>query len=142
MRKTETASGKLLRWRRWLRRLPRVLLIGILLWLAGDFGYSRYVAWRIAGWEKSIQRTNDGVLAGCEDFAMGSGAEAVLLVHGINDSPAVWRRMAPELAAAGWHVRAMRLPGFAEPLAGYSAHSAEKWVEAVGCRGWPVEGEP
>lgn len=124
-----TAPGA--RRRAWRLRFLRCLLFAALLLVAGDFGYSRYVAWKINSWERSIVRGPDGVLAGCDDFALGAGEEAVLLVHGINDSPAVWRRMAPVLAEGGWHVRAMRLPGFAESRESYGAHSTEDWVAAV-----------
>ncbi len=113
------------------RRLLKFLLFALLLFIGADFGYSRYVAWNIRSWEQTIERGADGVLQGCEDYSLGSGKDAVLLVHGINDSPAVWRRMAPVLAEAGWHVRAMRLPGFAEPLEGYRAHSSADWVRSI-----------
>src|SRR5687768_5379807 len=96
------------------------ILVFVGVWLLGDFLYSRIIAWRVARWETTIERHPNGVRVGCEDFTVGSGETALLLVHGINDSPAMWRKMAPRLAEQGFTCRAMRLPGFAMPLKDYA----------------------
>ncbi|MCH8922653.1 MAG: hypothetical protein IIA67_05840, partial [Planctomycetes bacterium] len=62
----------------------------IALWLAGDFLHSRVVRFRLARWERRIERDEDGVRLGCADFTLGSGETALLLVHGFGDSPAVF----------------------------------------------------
>jgi esterase/lipase len=72
------------------------------------------------------------VRVGCEDFTVGSGETALLLVHGINDSPAIYIKMAPRLAEKGFTCRAMRLPGFAMPIDDYAATTHEQWIKAIG----------
>src|SRR5690606_32080871 len=52
-------------------------------------------------------------------------------VHGINDSPAIYRKMAPRLAEKGFTCRAMRLPGFAMPIDDYAVSTHEQWVAAI-----------
>jgi esterase/lipase len=39
--------------------------------------------------------------------------------------------MAPRLAASGFHVRAMRLPGFAQPVEQYGQYSSDDWIDSV-----------
>lgn len=108
------------------------MVAGLLLaGLIGDYVYSRQVAARIRAWEAEHRRDPNGVLEGCQAFATGAGEEVILLIHGINDSPAVWKRMAPGLAASGRRVEAMRLPGFAQPLEQYANCSMEDWTNAV-----------
>jgi carboxylesterase len=117
--------------RSWLRTALLAAVAFTAAWLLGDFLYSRSIAWRMARWEASIERHPDGVRVGCEDFTVGRGETALLLVHGINDSPAIWKKMAPRLADHGFTCRAMRLPGFAMPIDQYSQTSDEAWVEAI-----------
>src|SRR5262249_23043812 len=59
------------------------------------------------------------------------GNAAILLVHGFNDSPRVYDRMAPVLAEAGFTVRVMRLPGFAVRIAETRRVRQEDWLGAV-----------
>jgi len=122
-----------------LRRLRRrligralVTLVAVaILWIAADFGYSRVVARRLARWEASVARGPDGVQAGAAAFEIGEGPCAVLLVHGIGDTPRQWRKMGPALVAEGLACRAMRLPGFGEPLEAYARATRERWTGAV-----------
>jgi carboxylesterase len=102
-----------------------------LAWLASDFLYDRVVHRRLAEWERSVERDPDGVRRGCRDFMMGSGRHAILLVHGFNDSPRVYQRMATVLAGEGYACRAMRLPGFAIPIPDTLHYRGEDWLEAV-----------
>jgi alpha-beta hydrolase superfamily lysophospholipase len=104
----------------------------VAVWILGDFLYSRVIAWRMARWEVTVERHPNGVRVGCEDFTVGKGDTALLLVHGINDSPAIYHKMAPRLAEKGFACRAMRLPGFAMPIEDYAASTHEQWVEAIG----------
>lgn len=109
--------------------LAAVGLVGV--WLVGDLLYSRIVAWRMAKWEASIERHPNGLRVGCESFTLGQGETALLLVHGINDSPAMYRKMATRLAAQGFTCRAMRLPGFAMTIEQYAATTHEQWLDAI-----------
>ena len=62
---------------------------------------------------------------------VGRGDDAVLLVHGFNNSPRLWDFIAQELAEQGYHCRAMRLPGFAMTNEQYARSTIEDWIEAV-----------
>ena len=123
-------SGKLLRSLR-----PRWFGIGaiglLLVWTAGDWMHSRKVAEELADWERTVRRDADGIAIGAEAYTVGEGPTAVLLVHGINSSPDIWKRVAPKLADAGMTVRAMRLPGFATPIEQYASARKEDWLAAV-----------
>jgi len=123
--------------KRCLRRHPRKTIAGLLslaliaAWLTGDFVYSFRVARAVKAWEATQTRDESGVIEGAQAFSMGEGETAILLVHGINASPCIWRNIAPALAAEGFAVRAMRLPGFAEPMSQYAAATKEDWLAAV-----------
>ncbi len=109
-----------------------ITLVGLVcVWLVGDFVYSLFVASRVRKWEASIERDADGVQEGCQAYAIGSGETAILLIHGINDSPQCYQRMAPVLAEEGYACRVMRLPGFALPNDRYAKATKEEWLAAV-----------
>lgn len=117
------------------RRMIQALLTVVALWLAGDFVYSRVIQWRIGRWEAGLPRDADGIREGCRPFTIGPAARdapAVLLIHGINDSPACFRDMAPRLAARGICCRAMLLPGFAISTERYAQADRHQWLAAVG----------
>jgi len=99
--------------------------------VSGDFVYSRVIHHRMRKWEAGVERTDEGVRVSCVDFTMGTGSTVLLLVHGFADSPAVYRRMAPELAAEGFTCRAIRLTPFAERLDGPTGPLLDKWLAAV-----------
>ena len=101
------------------------------VWLSGDLIYSLIVANRIQKWESSIERDDDGVQEGCRAYTIGSGETAVLLIHGINDSPQCYHKMAPALAAEDFTCRVMRLPGFALPIHRYAQATRKEWLAAV-----------
>jgi len=109
-----------------------LVLLGLAaVWLLGDWVYASVVARRIRKWEASIERDEQGVEKGCREYTVGSGETAVLLIHGINDSPRCYHRMAPALAEEGFTCRVMRLPGFAEPIERYAQATKEEWLAAV-----------
>jgi carboxylesterase len=113
-------------------KLALLVFLGLAaVWVLGDWVYSCVVARRIKNWEASLERDDEGVERGCRDYTIGSGETAVLLIHGINDSPACYRRMAPALAEEGFTCRVMRLPGFAEPVERYAQATKEQWLAAV-----------
>jgi carboxylesterase len=93
--------------------------------------YARVVGWRHARWEASVARGTDGVQVGAEAYELGGGPQALLLIHGIGDSPRQWHKLAPALAAEGLTCRAMRLPGFGEPIEALAIATRERWIDAV-----------
>jgi len=82
-------------------------------------------------WEQAVQWDRRGVRKGCEPYTIGSGRSAVLLVHGFNDSPRLYDKMAPLLAEKGFTVRVMRLPGFGERLTDGWEVDHTDWIAAV-----------
>jgi esterase/lipase len=128
--------------RRWLARGARLWrsqkrsMFGLLavlpaIWPCLDLGYALVTQQRYASWEVAIKRDADGVRDGCREFTAGNGQRALLFIHGFGDSPAVFQRMAPALAARGFTCRAMRLPHFATPLESYRQTTAAQWRQAV-----------
>lgn len=108
-----------------------VIVTLFVIWFWGDFAYSRIISAQLCKWEAGIKRDKNGVRVGCKAFTTGSGETALLLIHGINDSPKLYQQMAPLLAEEGYLVRAMRLPGFAEPVEQYAKSNRQQWIEAV-----------
>jgi esterase/lipase len=102
-----------------------------LLWLAGDLLFALLMRRQHARWEAGLVRDADGVRQGCREYTVGEGATALLLIHGFADSPAIFLRLAPALAAASFTCRVMRLPQFAMPLADYRRSTALSWRQAV-----------
>lgn len=97
----------------------------------GDLIYAGWVKRRYSKWEARVERGPDGVRRGAEAFTVGEGRVAILFVHGFGSSPAVFGRMAPALAARGYTCRAMRLPGFGEPVLRFSEKTRDDWREAL-----------
>lgn len=116
---------------KWGRRVIWALLIFVVVWFAGDFAYSRYVAYQIAKWEKNIVRDENGIQQGCQEFKIGDGPVAILFVHGFNDSPQVWRKIVPPLAEKNYTCRGIRLPGFGESVSQYRQSTTDAWLEKV-----------
>jgi len=120
------------------RRMIAKIAIGVVVvWLLGDFIYSRVVAYQVAKWEATIERDERGVWQGCGEYTLPAvqGVEdrgALLLVHGINASPRHYDKMAPALAERGYACRVMRLPGFAQPVDVYAQSRQADWIAAVG----------
>ena len=112
-------------------------LVGIVaVQLLIDAIHATYVAVSLNGWESTIERHENGVLAGCDAYSLPATGEppidaAVLLVHGINASPRHYDLIAPALAERGVACRVTRLPGFAEPLPEYAKTTADRWVASV-----------
>jgi len=119
------------------RRIRHILIACLGIYgciLLGDFAYSRIVTRRHRQWESTVKRNSDRVRAGCESFAIGTGETALLLIHGINDSPHFYYKMAPQLAKQGFACHAIRLPGFAKPTAEYAQATRQDWVAAVNAK--------
>lgn len=110
-----------------LKRIAPTLLTGLVL-VAGMLAL---VQLRYRSWERHIERTPGGIARFALPFTVGTGSEALLLVHGFGDSPRVWSDLAPALAAHGYTVHAMRLPGWGEPLSAKAHITREDWLAAV-----------
>jgi len=117
--------------RRWPKRCLWAALITIAIWVLGDFVYSWTISRRIKAWEQDVERDAEGIRIGCREYTLGNGQTAILLIHGINDSPAAYRKLAPELARDGFTCRVMRLPGFAMPVEQYAQTNRRQWIEAI-----------
>ncbi len=99
---------------------------------AADGPHARWVGRCVDRWEARQSRDADGLLNGAAAYQLGDGARGLLAVHGFADSPAVWRPMAERWAQRhGLRVRAMRLPGSAEPVCRSARVRRELWLDAV-----------
>ena len=114
-----------------LMKFALFILVPIGLIVGADFLYASWLRFRHQAWEKTVERLPNGVRVNCEAFTVGEGDTAILCVHGYADVPAVYRTMAPELAARGYTCRALRLPGFGEPMAAYRRTSRAQWLDEV-----------
>ncbi len=71
----------------------------------------------------------DGVLAGAEPIALdGSGAGAVLVLHGFGDTPQTVRYLCDHLHAIGYTVRAPLLPGHGRTVRAFARSSGRDWM--------------
>lgn len=90
------------------------------LWLAGDAVYARRIHARANAPGAPRAKT--------QPFTLNpAGSPAVLLVHGFADGPAVFARLAPPLAAAGFAVRALHLSGSGGPPAEMRGLTLAAW---------------
>ncbi len=71
------------------------------------------------------------VLAGAEEFSLGSGRVGALLLHGFTGSPQSMRGLGEFLADNGLRVVAPRLPGHGTTWQDCNASTAEQWTDAV-----------
>lgn len=73
-----------------------------------------------------------GIVRGAETIDLpGDQRRAVLLVHGLGDTPQTLGYLADHLHALGWSVRAPLLPGHGRSLREFALSSAEDWHSAV-----------
>ena len=82
-------------------------------------------------WEATIERNDAGIQIGADSFALPGGKTCLLLVHGFNDSPRTFERMADLLHQKGLSVYAVRLPGFGVTVQRMNDCQCEQWVETV-----------
>ena len=108
----------------------KFLLLVILIFFLADALHALTMQLLARSWERR-QKFVNGVRDGCDAFSMGQGEDAILLIHGFVDNPSVFRQMVPRLAAAGFHCRAMRLPGAAERLKQRGEARLETWQQAL-----------
>lgn len=104
----------------WISGAVVCLLLPAALWLAGDALYARRIHARANA--PDVRR------ASTEPFTLQpSGSPALLLIHGFADGPAVFARIAPPLADAGFSVRALHLSGSGIPPAAMKGTSLDTW---------------
>lgn len=107
------------------------ILIILIVILCGDFFYTVIIKYRLKKWESKNKRDINGIRKRCQEFTLGNGKIALLMIHGFGDSPAVYKNFALALAQKNFTCRAMRLPYFAEPISEYSKTNLQKWLDAV-----------
>ena len=74
----------------------------------------------------------DGIVEGAEPIALeGSGPNAVLLVHGLGDTPQTLGYLAAWLHERGFTVHAPLLPGHGRSLRDFAESNAREWLSAV-----------
>ena len=115
-----------------MKRKILLILSGIIaVFYIGDAIYASVIMGRYQKWELEQVRDAEGVREGAKAFTLGEGTQAVLLIHGFADSPYLYHKMAPVLAEAGFTCRALRLPGFAEPLEASRAAGLADWRACI-----------
>jgi len=118
---------------KWIRRILYFLVALAAFWMIADFVYSRVVGRNLAFWEKTIERHESGIQIGGEPYSMGNEScdIAILMIHGINETPHAYHKVAPEISKNGLYCRAMRLDGFGMPLATYRDSTINDWLSSV-----------
>lgn len=122
--------------RRWLSILLIAAVAFVPVHLLIDGLYAAYVARSASVWESTLTRASNGVIEGCDTYDVPPSGDidtdtAILLVHGLGASPRHYEFIAKDLAEHGYHCRAVRLPGFAEPVAKYCESTSKAWLEKV-----------
>lgn len=103
-----------------------------LAWLTTNLVHRLWIERRRRRWEHGVCRDANGVALDAVPYTIGNGDDALLLVHGFADTPAVFRDMAETLATQhGLTCRAMRLPGAGEPLTVAARQTCATWLAAV-----------
>lgn len=115
----------------WRKRLLFGLIATVTIWFAGDFSYSRYIAYRIASWSEDVPWSEDGFAPDAEEFSCGEGSVALLMIHGFSDTPQMYRKLAPALADEGYHCRSILLPGFGRSVEAYANCEIKDWHQKV-----------
>ena len=118
---------------KWIRRFLFLLAVLAALWMIADFVYSRVVARNLANWEESIERRESGIQIGGEPFSIGNETcdVAILMIHGINETPHAYQKIAPAVSNRGLYCRAMLVNGFGMPLADYRDSTIDDWLSSV-----------
>ena len=86
---------------------------------------------RAKQWEKTVRRDPDGVLSHARSRTWEGQGPGILLVHGFADGPHLWKTLGPSLAEQGYHVRAIRLPGWNESIEVKRHTSRNEWRKAI-----------
>ena len=111
---------------------PLMYIIGIPVAVVGCYNLvTGYLASRPQ--DDRLRNPETGVVEGAEAFDLGpDGAPGVvLLVHGFIGSVRDYGDLPQKIAAAGWHVRAMRLPGHGTRPQDLEKESQDSLIRAV-----------
>lgn len=108
-----------------------LLLCGMVGTAVAGVAYPAWTRFRARRKEREPARNEKGIRLDMLPFEYGKGPIGILMIHGFGSGPLVFRCMAPALAEAGFRVRAIRLPGFGEPMAAMKRVSAGDWRAAV-----------
>lgn len=74
----------------------------------------------------------DGIIPGAEGFTLPrEGGAAVLLLHGMGDTPGALRYLAEALHARGYAVHVPLLPGHGRTIRAFAQVSAQEWLDAA-----------
>lgn len=106
--------------------------------LAAGLGAGAYATRRaIEQWAERESGTRlhvgpHGIIEGAESIALeGSGPNALLLVHGLGDTPQTLGYLAPWLHARGFTVHVPLLPGHGRSLPVFAESRATEWLSAL-----------
>jgi len=114
-----------------IRKRKKAIAGGLALPLLMGFTSCAVFKCRYESWNQKVVRGPDGVIQAAQARSWGSGDHALLLVHGFGDGPHVWKKLGPELAERGYRVRAMRLPGWNEPIEVKRDIKLADWEHAI-----------
>jgi carboxylesterase len=64
-------------------------------------------------------------------FRYGDGPGGILMIHGFGGTPAELRGLGERLVQAGWHTRALLLPGFGPDIVNLDQRHPQEWYAAV-----------
>ena len=109
----------------------------VVIWILLAYVALNVLAWLLSlaafrVWARKVRWTADGLMPDAVPFEKGSGADAVLFIHGFNDVPAVWRRFAGPFVAKGFHVEALHLEGLGELRTRFfGGFPLARWQQAV-----------
>lgn len=117
----------------WLRRLIFLLAGFVAFWIVADFVHSKIVAKNLETWEASINWHASGIRSGAEPYTIGdeSADVAVLMIHGINETPYAYRKVAPNVTQQGLRCRAMLVAGFGKSFRRYKESTTDDWLQSV-----------
>ena len=138
--------------KRRIARFGRRILIGLILfvvvWILGDFIYSRVIAKRYSVWESNTEWDENGVIQGCDekitvDFIEPKATNAeetsnviisrnLFFLHGINDTPLTYRKIYGNFDfEQTTSLFSLRLPGFGERIDDYAKYDLSDWRQKL-----------
>ena len=79
----------------------------------------------------NILRDQHGFLIGTNPVSAGTGDNAILFIHGFNDSPALWKTWISFFSTNGFHCEAIRLPGSSSDLMAKKSINIEERTEFI-----------
>ncbi|WFB34929.1 alpha/beta fold hydrolase [Kiritimatiellota bacterium B12222] len=109
----------------------KLLFAVIGLFIVTSFCSCTVMNYRYKSWDKTVSRNEDGILEFAQAWEKGEGENALLFVHGFADGPHVWEPLGTELAERGYSVKALRLPGWNEPIENKRTINLDDWEEAI-----------